>query len=264
MYRNPYADLCHIFAGELWGRAIVGRLTLFSTLFAKYCSGESRAESFWGDLWGRNVTLFTGGIKSLAVGGELSAHLAITNSLSATLHTSLLSARYTDDSMGCLVDYESGNILFADIPIRLRGRLSLSSPRFVAALVLRYQLPMGWSLGGEWAYVGGRYMEPSFYLSSEEVLGRDLSPEVYDAIMKPHSLGNAHTVGLVAYRRSGALSFTFAVRNLLNSTSAYYDGYQPSRLIVRERAEIVDYKPHAPRYQHIYPRYFQMTVGYEF
>ena len=142
--------------------------------------------------------------------------------------------------------------------------MSLSSPQFTSALVLRYNTPLGWQIGGEWAYAGGRYLEPTLYLLSEDVQRRNLSPEVYNTITTPQSLGNAHSVGLFAYRKRGPLSLSLSVRNLLSSTSAYYDGYQPSRIGVRESDTELDYAPHAPSYQHIYPRYFQMTVGYEF
>lgn len=261
---NPYADLLHMLTGNVWGRGSLGRVTLFATLFANYRNGDSRAESFWGDLWERNVTFLVGGMKTITLGGELSAHIDITPNLTASLHTSLLAARYTDDAVGNLVEYESGRVVAADLPIGVRGRVSLSSPQFTSALVLRYNTPLGWQIGGEWAYAGGRYLEPTLYLLSEDVQRRNLSPEVYNTITTPQSLGNAHSVGLFAYRKRGPLSLSLSVRNLLSSTSAYYDGYQPSRIGVRESDTELDYTPHAPSYQHIYPRYFQMTVGYEF
>ena len=264
MTPNPYAHNSHNTSAEVWGRVAVGDVSLHTTLFARYNGGGSRIEHFWNDLGDCYATLLAGNLNSLTMGAELSVEVPIAKSLQATIHTSLLSSRYTTDGIADVVSFEGGSTLAEGLPIRLAGRVATSSPLAQAAVVMRYFAPWGWTLGAEWSVVASRYMEPSLWLCSEEVLGRNLSPEVREAITSPQSLGNANSLNLFAYRKWGATTLSLSLANLLNYTNAYYDGYQPSRLRVRESEYAIDYQPHDPKFQYVYPRYIIISVSYAF
>lgn len=264
MTPNPYAQNSHNTSAELWGRVEMGGVLLHTTLFARHNGRGSRVEHFWNDLQGCYATLLAGNLNTFTMGAELGVEVPITKSLQATLHTSLLSSRYTTDGTADIVAFESGATLAEGLPVSLAGRVATSSPLATGAVAVRYFAPWGWTLGAEWALAASRYIEPSLYLCSEEVLGRNLSPEVREAITKPQSLGNANSLNLFAYRKWGNTTLSLSLGNLLNHTNAYYDGYQPSRLRVREREQVIDYKPHDAKYQYIYPRYIIISVNYAF
>lgn len=264
MTRNPYAKSAHSGSAELWGRYTSGRIMLHSTLFARYEGSESRVEHFWNDFAGCYSALLAGGLNSFAYGVELSARVDICKGLSATLHTSLLSSRYVSDAVGDVVSYYEGRAFASATPLRIKGVVDTSSPLSASGLDVRYRTPYGWVVGGEWSLVAERYMEPSLFLCSDVVQERDLSPEVRERVTTPHNLGTAHSLSLFAYRNVGKATVSLSVGNLLNQTDGYYDGYQPSRVKISESNTAITYEPHAPRYQHIYPRYFLMSIGYEF
>ena len=261
---NPYAQNSHNTSAELWGRVSLGGISLHTTLFARHNGRGSRVEHFWNDLGGCYAALLAGKLNTLTMGAELSMEVPIAKSLQATLHTSLLSSRYTTDGIADIVSFESGATLAERLPISLAGRVATSSPLAMAAVAVRYFTPRGWTLGADWSFVARRYMEPSLYLCSEEVLGRNLSPEVREVITSPQSLGNANSLNLFAYRKWGNTTLSLSLGNLLNFSNAYYDGYQPSRLRVREKEYVIDYKPHDPKFQYIYPRYIIISVNYAF
>lgn len=264
MTTNPYARGCHNGAVELWGRGKLGKVLLHATLFAHTRNGASRVEHFWNDLRGCYATLLVGGLNTLTWGGEMSVDVPLGSSLRASLHTSLLSSRYTSAAICDIATFDSGATLAKEQAVEIRGRIATSSPLASLALALRYFTPRGWTLGAEWAMAAQRYMEPSLYLCSEEVLSRNLSPEVLESITTPFNLGDANSINLFAYRKWKNTTLSLSLNNLLNHTNAYYDGYQPSRLRVREKQNSIDYKPHAPKFQHIYPRYVLMSVSYDF
>lgn len=261
---NPYARSEHLASADVWGYFAVGELSFHSTLFARYEGGKSRVEHFWNDLAGCYSTMLAGDLESLTYGAELSVEVSVSPNFSATLHTTLLSSRYISDGVGDVVEHNSGAPLSIATPIRLRGRSVTSSPGSATALVLRYYAPRGWMVGGSWSYLTRREMPPSLFLCSDEVLSRALTPEALGAITSPQSLGSAHLVDLFASCRRGNVLLSVSVKNLLNFTSSYRDGYQPSRLSVRESDYTIDYAPHAPRYQYIYPRYLLLSATYEF
>lgn len=264
MTRNPYAESTHSVAAELWGVRTMGRLTLHSTLFARYRNASSKVEHFWNDFAGCYAALLAGGFDSFCYGVELSALVAVGKKISATLHTTLLSSRYVSDAVGDVVSFDNGKPLAKALPLRVEGLTTSSSPLAAAGLEVRYRAPYDVVLGAEWSIVGLRYMEPALFLCSDEVLSRDLSPEVRNDITTSQPLGAAHSLNLFAYRNVGRFTLSLSVGNLLNHTDGYYDGYQPSRMRVRESNQTNTYTPHSPRYQHIYPRYVLMSLGYEF
>ena len=261
---NPYARSEHVASADVWGYLAVGKLFFHSTLFVRYEGDKSRVEHFWNDLAGCYSTMLVGDLESLTYGAELSVEVPVSPNFSAELHTTLLSLRYISDGVGDVVEHNGGAPLSIATPIRLRGRSATSSPGAARALVLRYYAPRGWMVGGSWSYLARREMTPSLFLCSDEVLSRALTTETLSTITTPQSLGSAHLVDLFASYRRGRVLLSVSVKNLLNFTSAYRDGYQPSRLSVRESDHTIDYVPHAPRYQYIYPRYLLLSATYEF
>lgn len=264
MSRNPYATSTHGGAVELWGRRSWDRVMLHSTLFARYNGSGSRVEHFWNDIAGCYSALLAGGLNKFTYGAELTVEVTIAKPLVATLYTTLLSSRYVTDGVGDVVAFDDGRSIITATPLRLSGRVATTSPLFASGLEVRYYAPYDVVVGAEWGIVGMRYMEPSLFLCSEEVLRRNLSPEVRDNLTTSQSLGSAHSLNLFAYRNVGDVTISLSINNLLGRTDGYYDGYQPSRLRVRESAQSNTYTPHAPRYQHVYPRYLLMSIGYEF
>lgn len=264
MSRNPYAKSAHSGAAELWGRKSWDRVTLHSTLFARYRNAASRVEHFWNDFAGCYAALLAGGFDTFCYGAELSARVSVSKRLSAELHTTLLSSRYVSDAVGDVVSFDNGKPLATALPLRVKGLTTSSSPLAATGLEVRYRAPYDVVLGAEWSIVGLRYMEPALFLCSDEVLGRDLSPEVRNNITTSQPLGTVQMVNLFAYRNVGRFTLSLSVNNLFNHTDGYYDGYQPSRMMVRESNQTNAYTPHSPRYQHIYPRYLLMSLGYEF
>ena len=137
MTSNPYAHNSHNTSAEVWGRVAVGDVSLHTTLFARYNGGGSRIEHFWNDLGDCYATLLAGNINAFTMGAELSVEVPIAKSLQATIHTSLLSSRYTTDGIADVVSFEGGSTLAEGLPIRLAGRVATSSPLAQAAVVMR-------------------------------------------------------------------------------------------------------------------------------
>lgn len=264
MTSNPYSTTAHSGSAELWGRGFWGEVLLHTTLFVRASGGESRVEYFWNDFAECYSALLAGGLNRLAYGVEFTLDVPISKSLRATLYTTHLSHHYTSDAVGDVVSFDEGRPLATATPIRLRGMSANSSPLSSTAVVVRYVTPIGMTVGAEWSLVARRKMEPTMFLCTDEVLGHNLPEEVRTAITTPQRLAAAQMVDLFAYHKVGGVTLSLSVNNLLNLTSGYSDGYQPARLRIRESSSVVDYSLHAPRYQHIYPRYILMSVAYEF
>ena len=261
---NPYSGITHDGSAEVWARGMVGDVLLHSTLFARLRGGSSRVEHFWNDLAGCYVALLAGDMNTLTYGLEFTLDIPLSNSFRATFHTAHLSSGYLNDAVGDVVSFDEGKPLITATPLRIKGRAATSSPLSSAALVVRYSAPYGWVVGAEWAMAARRNMEPALFLCSDYVFECNLSDEVRTTITTSQRIASAQMVDLFAYRNVGNFTFSLSINNILNLTNGYYDGYQPSRLRVRESDLVIDYSLHAPRYQHIYPRYFLMSVAYEF
>ena len=262
---NPYAGGINRFGAELWGSWNVGSdVTLSGSIYSRSEVGVSSVEHFWNDLMDEYCALVVGGLNRVATGVELSAEMDVTRSLSLAAHCSAGVAKMVSDGVGDIVTYDEGRMIAEGVVLHTRGIGYSSTPTLTTALTARYTTPRGWLIGAEWAFVAGRRLEPSLLLHSDYILSRNLTPEEYLACVTQKSLGNAHSVGVFVWRKFGALSLSLSVRNLLNDTSAYSAGYQPSRLTIVESDTKIGYSPHSARYQHIYPRWANLTIGYEF
>lgn len=261
---NPYAGGVDRFAAEVWGEKRLGKVTLHGSAYARSEVGVSHTEHFWNDITDEYCALLAGDLERLAAGVELSAEVPLMRGLTVGGHCSLGVAKYVGDGVADIVTYEEGKVVAEGVVLHTRGLGYSSTPTFTSALTVRYFTPRGWLLGAEWAYVAGRRLEPSMLLHSDYLLLRNLTPEERTACTEQSSLGNAHSLGVFAWRKFGAVTLSLSVRNLLNYTAAYSAGYQPSRLTVVDSDTKLSYSPHAARYQYIYPRYAYLTLGYEF
>ncbi len=264
MSRNPYAGGEDRFAGEVWGEMEFSGITLHGSLYGRYEMGIGHVEHFWNDIAEEYCALMAGELERGVAGVELSAELPVSRSLTIGGHLSAGVARYVGEGVGDIVTYEAGRMVAEGVALHTRGLGCSSTPTFTSALTARYFTPRGWLLGAEWAFVAGRRLLPSMVLNSDYILSRNLTTEERSACTTQHPLGSAHSLGIFVWRKVGAVTLSMAVRNLLNSTEAYSGGYQPSRLTVVESSTKISYTPHAARYQHIYPRYINLTIGYEF
>ena len=262
---NPYAEGIDLFGAELWGSLKVGsKATLYGSIYGRTEMGVSSVEHFWNDLADEYCALMAGGLTRVAAGVELSAEVDITRTFSLAGHCSVGVAQMAKSGVGDIVTYNEGRMVAEGVVLHTRGIDYSATPTLTSALTARYTTPRGWLLGAEWAFVAGRRLEPSLLLHSDYILTRNLTPEERSACVAQESLGNAHTLGVFVWRKFGALSLSLSVRNLLNDTSAYSAGYQPSRLMIVESDTKISYSPHSARFQHIYPRWANLTIGYEF
>ncbi len=262
---NPYAEGINRFGGELWGSLKIGsKATIGGSIYGRAEMGASSVEHFWNDLTDEYCALMAGGLARVAVGVELSAEVDITRTISLAGHCSVGVAQFAKNGVGDIVTYEEGRMVAEGVVLHTRGIGYSATPTLASALSARYMTPRGWLLGAEWAFVAGRRLEPSLLLHSDYILTRNLTPEEHSTCVAQEDLGNAHSLGCFIWRKFGALSLSLSVRNLLNDTSAYSAGYQPSRLTIVESNTKISHSPHSARFQHIYPRWANITIGYEF
>lgn len=263
--RNPWASEEKTMSLALWGEMLFERGRVSMQMYASHRLGGSAVEHFWHDPTDQYAALMAGGLESLSVGAELSVRAEITSGLNIEGHLALGRWAYTSDAVAQIVDYDTGADIVGSTRLRLRGLTSSSSPSLTSALVAKYFTERGWLMGAEWVFAAGRIVEPSLALSSDHIYALATTPEEQAALSAQHSLGAASSLNLFVHRSFGHhWSLSLSVRNLLSSTSAYRGGYQPSRLKVRENETISIVMPHDARYQHIYPRHFYLTIGYEF
>lgn len=261
---NPYVGAVRTTAVELWSELSREDWSLQTTLYGRYEGNVAGVEHFWNDMNDSYSVLLAGGMERLAVGGEMSAQLKPSRSLTLAAHISLGGVSYVGDGVADVVRFDDGAAVASQVDLSLRGAAASSVPRWCAALEVRYFTPRGWLVGGEWAFVGGRRMEPSLLLRSDYVLSRDLSPEARRQCMATPSLGAANNLSMFVWKRWGSVTLSLSVRNVLNFRDAYYAGYQPSRLYVTEKSYANSYSPREARYQYVYPRSLLLTIGYEF
>ncbi len=265
MTPNPYASLHKLANLQLTASGSVEWVALYATLYGRAEWGGGVAESFWNDLSGCYSSLLAQGVPRCGVGVEVSAIARVpSTSLTLEAHASLSTVNYLSDGVADIVDYHSGALTVKGSRLRTRSLGASSSPKLVAALVGRYFTRRGWLLGGEVVAVGGRTLEPSLLFVSDYVQGLRLTPEEEKQLSTPVEMGGACTVSLFVNRRWGPLSATLSVRNLLNSTTPYSGGYQPSRMRVVEREYEISYTPHPAKYRHLYPRHAYLSIAYEF
>lgn len=262
--KNPYATNIQTTDLNTWIDWDFGKVELFVTTYLLSQRGVSTVEHFWDDLSDQYAALLVGGLWQVATGCEASLTLRPAKGLTLTAHGSLGIARHLDNGKADIVAFDNGATIASEVELQTSWMTFSPSPTFATALVARYSTPRGWLLGAEWAYVANRWMEPSLLLRSDYILSRNLTPEERERCIQSFELGNAHSVGIFAWRKWGNLSISLSVRNLLNFTDAYSAGYQPSRLVVTERDYAVSYTPHEARYQYIYPCHAYLTIGYEF
>lgn len=262
---NPYAERAPwSVSGEMWGRWSGERVSVNVATYASFSARESGVEHFWNDLTNQYVALLAGGLERLHAGVEIATQVDITSSLTLGAYGALNMYRYVGDGVGDIVEFDSGERVAESILLHTSGLTSSSSPEVVGALSLKYFTPRGWLLGAEWAVVGSRVVEPSLFLHSDYLLSHVEIPEEHEALKAQHSLGGASSLSLFVYRRMGEWTLSLSVRNLLNDTSSYRAGYQPSRVHIHESPYDNYYTPQGARYQHIYPRHAYLSVTYEF
>lgn len=262
---NHFGKGTTIGSGQMWGRWEGGSLVVFTSLYAEICGNLSHSENYWDAPSATYSTLLAGNLATLAAGVQLSVEARLTRSLKLEGHLGLSSNRYTGNGIGHIVSFDDAMPIIESTTLHLEGMRSSATPALASALRATWYAPGGWMVGSEAAFVAGRYLEPSLLLCSDYARSQWLTEEDYkSAVGTPHSLGNACNLSLFVYRRLGNVSFSASVRNLLNSTSAYSAGYQPSRINIHRSNTSFTTTPHAPRYQHIYPRHIYISIGYEF
>lgn len=259
---NPFAKSTKALNMDVWTRWNFKAADFHLAYYLRSESGGAAVEHFWDDLSGKYSALLAGRMWSIASGLEASLTLHPTRGLTITAHGTIGASYPLEYGKADIVAVEDGTTTASNI--KLNSASLTSSPLLATALVVRYFTPRGWLLGAEWAYVAGRKVYPSLLLSSDYILERNLSPEDYKRCTEAIPLGNAHNVGLFLWRKFGPLSLSLSVRNLLNFTDAYSGGYQPSRVDITDKEYAMDYTPHPPRFQYIYPRHAYLTLAYEF
>ncbi len=262
---NPYCKGTTVGSANIWARWERGLLVAYATLYAELSSNQSHSENFWDAPSSTYSTLLAGGLSTLCSGIQLSVEARITRALKLEGYLALSSNRYTGNATCDIVGFDDATPIVRATVLNLQALRSSATPELASALKATWYAPRGWMVGGELAFVGGRYLEPSLLLSSDYARSQWLSKADYNSLMGAvRSLGKASNLSLFVYRRWGKISLSASVRNLLNSTSAYSAGYQPSRLNIRRNDTSHTTTPHAPRYQHIYPRHFYLSLGYDF
>ncbi len=264
MCPNPYARAEDWVGGQLWGEYTIDKVSLHGALYADYDCGGGDVELFWDSIGSAYSALLAGRMACLGYGVELSAEVKPFSGFKAEAHLALSTRRYVSDGVADIVTYDEGLNVARATTLHLAGHTATASPSLVTALSLSYFTPSGWLLGGDLAWVGGRTLEPSLLLLSDYVLSMGLSPEELDAFVSPVGLGSATNLDLFVYRRFGTLSVSLSLCNVLGFTDGYSGGYRTSRVALRSNDHSLRALPYAPRYQHIYPRHFYLTIGYEF
>lgn len=264
MMPNRWAGAESNLGGECRAEVELYGATIYVTLYSHLTTGGSRVEHFWNDVRDEYSALMVGRLRSLRSGVELSVRVPLSPQLRAEGHFSMADYRYIDDAVASLVAFDTGEVVAEEADVYLDGVISSSSPRLLGAVKLNYFTPSGWMLGLECAAAARRVVEPSLWLHSSILPLERMTAEEREALLDMKSLGGGYNLSLFAYRRIGNLSLSLSVRNLLGSRNIYYDGYQPSRLYIRDVEYALSYAPHAPRLQYVYPLHAYLTVSYDF
>ena len=127
----------------------------------------------------------------------------------------------------------------------------------------------GWYFSADAAFVGGRYVEPSFHYRTSRVANQASdSPETFALFAGQERLDDAFTIdvsfGKMWRLRTGRLSATLTVRNLLDDRRTVYSAYESDRVRrLRSGAETF-FRPFATSYLYAYGRSLTATVSYKF
>ena len=260
---NPHARVEEHYGLNLRGEWRKWHTMFSATLWANYTQHASANSLFWNDIDNSYSALVAGEMEHYSVGVEVDAGWYPSSKWSVEGAFSVGTWRYAGDAVADLIDSATGEVQVPNVALRLKGLHSNSSPSVVAVVKTTYRPVRGWIFTLEGALAAGRWVEPSLFLHSDYLLGRNLSPEERTQLTTQASLGTAPNLSVVVCRRVGRALVSLSVRNLLG-WGGRYGGYQPSRLHVVEKEYAIGYTPHTNRYQNIYPRTFNLTFGYDF
>lgn len=261
---NPYAVGEQQLAGEWWGEWSLGRVALSANLYANYGWNRASVRHFWNDVAKSYCSFIAGGVDRLSVGAELSAGVPLGGGFEAEAIVALGTSRHLSSAVADIVEFEGGDVVARGFECDIAGLRASSSPEVAVAMRLEGELWGGWVMTLEGALCAGRYVEPSLYYHSDYLHSLNLSPEERAQLTRQESLGVAPNFNIMVRKYFDQLSLSISARNLLGGGRTLYGGYQPMRLVVRQRDNAESYTPHPTRYQYTYPPYLQISVGYDF